>query len=228
MNILAVDTSTFHGSVAVSEDGVLRGEVNAYSEVPYSRRLLRMSEFLLDQLRVRLRDIDAFSVVTGPGSFTGLRVGLGIVKGFALPQQKPIIGVPTLEVMAEKVKGEGDSICPLLDARRHEVYGALFQREESVLQLRVNESCCPPKVFLAKLPRNETLFFGDGALRYHSLILQALGEHARFSDQTFFLAATLATLAGRKAEAGVLPPPADVQANYIRGSDAQVHQGRRT
>src|SRR5271155_2708091 len=135
MLILAIDTSTRTGSVALLRDELVLAEVYGQEETPYSTRLFRDLEVLQSRAQFRLDQIDVFAVAAGPGSFTGLRVGLTAVKAWAEVHGKPIAAISGLEaIAAESAMGgvPGDSkahfLAPFLDARRGQIYGAIYRR----------------------------------------------------------------------------------------------------
>lgn len=118
------------GSVAILEDGRLLGEYMVYHERHHSRVILKMIDGLLKSCRLGLSDIDLFAVSVGPGSFTGLRVGIATVKGFSTALDKPVSGIPTLEAFAGRVSHTPYPICPVIQGRRNEGYAALYQYDE--------------------------------------------------------------------------------------------------
>src|ERR1700680_396764 len=137
MLILAIDTSTRAGSIALLRDRQVLAEIAAREETPYSTRLFRDLELLQSRAQFRMDQVDVFAVVAGPGSFTGLRVGLTAVKGWAEVHQKPIAAVSGLEAIAVQFRAlagtaEGDSsgngaiISPFLDARRGQLFGSSY------------------------------------------------------------------------------------------------------
>src|ERR1043165_5489232 len=128
MRILAVDTSSERGSVCIMENGQVLGEIRLACSVQHSERLFRSLEFLFDYVPFALADIDMFAAARGPGSFTGLRLGLAAMEGFAAAHGKPGAGVSTLEALAWKTGMCATLIAPTIDARRGDVYGALYRR----------------------------------------------------------------------------------------------------
>jgi len=124
--ILAMDSSAKPASVAVCSGGELLGQYFQNSGLTHSRTLLSMAESLLRNIDVRTSDIDLVAVSRGPGSFTGVRIGVSAAKGFAWGADKPVCGVSTLEAMAHQVTDPGVILCPVMDARRSQVYNALF------------------------------------------------------------------------------------------------------
>jgi len=126
MNILAVESSAKAASAAYCRDGALVGQYFQNSGLTHSRTLLPMIRDLLKNLEITLEDVDVFAVSTGPGSFTGLRIGTATVKGLAWGTDKPVCGVSTLEAMAWQAAHLEGILCPVMDARRNEVYNARF------------------------------------------------------------------------------------------------------
>ncbi len=127
MLILAFESSARPASVALLRDGELLSQYSQCSELTHSRTLLPMAEDMLKNADLRLADVDLFAVAHGPGSFTGVRIGVSTVKGLAWASDKPCVGVSTLEAMAWHGLAAGGLICPVMDARRSQVYNALFE-----------------------------------------------------------------------------------------------------
>lgn len=130
MLTLAFESSAKAASVALCEDGRLISQVIQCSGLTHSRTLLPMAEDLLKNAEMEMKQIDCFAVAQGPGSFTGIRIGIATVKGLAWAADKPCIGVSTLAAMAWNGVGAGGLICAVMDARRSEVYNALFRIED--------------------------------------------------------------------------------------------------
>ena len=127
MLILAFESSAKPASVALMKDGELVSQYFQCSALTHSRTLLPMAEDLLKNAELRVADIDLFAVAHGPGSFTGIRIGVSAVKGLAWAAEKPCVGVSTLEAMAWNGVSHGGIVCPVMDARRSQVYNALFE-----------------------------------------------------------------------------------------------------
>ena len=128
MRVLAVDTSSERGSVCVAQDTQVLGEVRIASSIQYSERLFRSIEFLFQYLPFQLADIDLFVSARGPGSFTGLRVGLAAMEAFVAAHGKRGAGITTLEALAWKTGIRNALIVPMIDARRGDIYGAVYRR----------------------------------------------------------------------------------------------------
>src|SRR5262245_55685305 len=175
MRVLAVDTSSQRGSVCISERGEIVGEIRLASSIQYSERLFRSIEFLFQHLPFQLSEIDTFAAARGPGSFTGLRVGLAAMDAFVAAHDARGVGVSTLEALAWKTGMLDALIVPMIDARRGDVYGAMYRRTRGDGNPdRLVEDRPPvvlkPAQWLASLPREPLVFCGDGAYRYRSLI----------------------------------------------------------
>jgi len=127
MLILALESSAKPASAAVCLDGRLLGQYFQNSSLTHSRTLLAMTESLLANLDIKITDIDLTAVSRGPGSFTGVRIGVSAAKGIAWGLGKPICGVSTLEAMAYQIPESGIILCPVMDARREQVYNAMFE-----------------------------------------------------------------------------------------------------
>src|SRR5881394_1143007 len=131
MRILAVDTSSQRGSVCVTDSHDVVGEVRLASSIQYLERLFRSIEFLFHYLPLQLSDIDLFVAARGPGSFTGLRVGLAAMQAFVAAEGKRGAGVTTLEALAWKTGIDDVPLAPMIDARRGDIYAALYRRIET-------------------------------------------------------------------------------------------------
>ena len=125
--MLAFESSARPASVALMRDGELIAQYSQYTTLTHSRTLLPMAEDMLKNCDVQISDVDIFAVAHGPGSFTGIRIGVSTVKGLAWASGKPCTGVSTLEAMAWNSISRGGYICPVMDARRSQVYNALFE-----------------------------------------------------------------------------------------------------
>jgi len=218
MRVLAVDTSSERGSVCVTDGEEVVGEVRLASSIQYSERLFRSIEFLFQHLDFQLADIDMFAAARGPGSFTGLRVGLAAMDAFGAAHRKQGVGVSTLEALAWKTGITDVLMAPTIDARRGDVYGALYRRvRENGSADRLVEERPPvvlkPAQWLASLPQVPIVFCGDGANGYHSLIEGQSAWRIHFMD--LYLASTIAELALRPGSEPLSPL-------YVRKTDAEI------
>src|SRR3989442_1857739 len=177
MRVLAVDTSSDRGSVCVTDRGEVLGEVRLASSVQFLERLFRSIEFPFRHLAFHLSHIDLFASARGPGSFTGLRVGLAAMEAFAAAHMKRGAGVSTLEALAWKAGIHNILIASIMDARRGDIYGAVYRRIDGNTNTdRLVEDRSPvvlkPAEWFASLPREPLIFCGDGVDPYRSLIEQ--------------------------------------------------------
>ena len=147
MLMLAFESSAKPASVALLRDGELIAQYSQYTALTHSRTLLPMAEDLLKNSEIKPGDVDVYAVAHGPGSFTGIRIGVSTVKGLSWASGKPCIGVSTLEAMAWNGVSRGGYICPVMDARRSQVYNALFEIKEG----RPERLCDDRPVSLAEL-----------------------------------------------------------------------------
>lgn len=166
MNIFAMDTSTLTATAAVINDDKLIGEFTVCNKLTHSQTIMPMADALLKTASLSLEDIDVFAVTVGPGSFTGLRIGMASVKTLAQALEKPIIGVSSLEAIAENFFCTDCIVCPITDARRGEVYNALYQNG-SVLAA---DSAVYINDLLDELKGKNVIFAGDGVLVHRGLI----------------------------------------------------------
>ena len=190
MLILAVDTTTFSGSVALLDNVRLISEVSLDSSSTYSERLLSSIHFMLQTSGLEIRDVKAFALAVGPGSFTGIRIGLSTVKSFAYASGKPIAPVSTLKALAFKLRlPQSRLLCPLLDAKKDEIYAALFESKRGVLEKIISQGVYSPDRFFSLLPTHRIIsFIGNGVSPYQKKIFQYLRDKARFSSRSHFIA----------------------------------------
>jgi tRNA threonylcarbamoyladenosine biosynthesis protein TsaB len=214
VRVLAVDTTTERGSVAVTEDDCVRGEVRLASSEGHSRRLLPAVDFLLHSLGLHPGDIEAFAVTTGPGSFTGLRVGLSTVQGLALGAGRPCLGMSALDVLAARIAGTAPASVAVMDAYRGEVYGAVYDGEGGMVGQASVER---PEALVDRTPE-VAAFVGGGAQRHRELIA-SLRPRALFPPRTLFLAGTLGRLAAPRLKRGEGIAPAELRPLYLREPD---------
>lgn len=165
MLMLAFESSAKAASVALAEDGRLISQYSQCSGLTHSRTLLPMAEDMLKNAELRLEDVGLFAVAHGPGSFTGIRIGVSTVKGLAWAADKPCVGVSTLEAMAFHGLAAGGCICPVMDARRGQVYNALFRIEDGRPQRLTEDRPIALPELEAELRALESPVFlvGDGA-----------------------------------------------------------------
>lgn len=196
MRILALDTTTGSGSVAILEDGRLVAEVNSEISASHSARLLKSIDHLMRLASWEVGEVDGYAAAAGPGSFTGIRVGLSTIKALAFASGKPVAAVSTLEALAEKLKDTGGRLlCPLLDAKKGEVYGALYELSGRKLREIIPQGAYAPDAFLGRVPpRRLVHFLGTGVAAYGQKVRARFGDRARFPDRSLFIAREVGVL----------------------------------
>lgn len=181
MNILALDTSGPCAGVALMENGVITHEITACHGLTHSQTAMPMLDQTLSAAGLQPKDIDLFAAVAGPGSFTGVRIGVCAIKGLAHACGKKVIAIDALETLAAGAFGFPGLICPILDARRSQVYCAAFRYGAGMaLPERVMpDEALPLTEFIARLPKDELcLFLGDGLKVHFPAIRTLMGERA--------------------------------------------------
>ena len=182
MNILAIDTSGPACSAAVSKDGVLIQEIVMNSALTHSETLMPAVERVLAQAGITVNEVDLFACVAGPGSFTGVRIGVCACRALAHAAGKPCVRINALKALAASAFGIGGVICPILDARRQQVYCAAYRYEGERLVCVKSDEAMPLTDFIKALPENETLYFtGDGVSVHESAIRSIIGDRAVFA-----------------------------------------------
>jgi tRNA threonylcarbamoyladenosine biosynthesis protein TsaB len=211
LRVLAVDTATRWCSVALVEGEAVEGEVRLSQVDRPSASLLPTVEFLLAQLGLEMAALDGFAVATGPGSFTGLRVGLSTVQGLALATGRPCIGVSGLDLAAWRLRGCAEHLVILGDAHRDEHYGGLYDAQGCLLG---EHSVGPLAELLARVPSGAA-FWGQEMQGLKQRI-QAHDPSASFPHRGPYLAASLGAWALERFEAGDGGSPAQLRACYVR------------
>lgn len=179
MNLLALETSTRMGSIALLSDGRLLSECQTGISPSYSEMLLPLVDQVLHTAGMTIRDIDLLAVAQGPGSFTALRIGMSVVIGLAIATHKKIVSVPSLDGLAYNAYGSSHLICPMLDARRGELYYACYRfAGQGRLQRVTPYGVAPPERILADIDETVVLL-GDGIAAHGDRFVDALGERAR-------------------------------------------------
>ena len=224
MKILAVDTSANTASAAIACDGQLVAEQIINYKKTHSETLMPMIDGLLAACGTDIGEIDVFAAANGPGSFTGLRIGVSTVKALAHAAGKPAVGISTLEALAYNIPCADGLISPIMDARRQQVYNAVYRADGGVL----TEVTAPRALAIIDCIRefeNEkrVCFLGDGVLTYRDIIVREMGERAVFAPLNCALqrASSVAALARIKAERGELGDCHTLLPFYIRKPQAE-------
>jgi tRNA threonylcarbamoyladenosine biosynthesis protein TsaB len=228
MRILAVDTATKSCSVAITEQHAVLGELTSVSEQTHSKHLLEMIRTVMQSAGIGMSSLDAFAVTRGPGSFTGLRIGISSIKGLAYSMNKPVVGISSLEALAQQSTPASDRICPLIDARKGEVYAAVYRFISEGLIRESDEMVLSPDELLKGIDK-PCVFLGSGAVLYRDVIMQKLGSLGAFAPQQAHVirASTVAALGRKRFENGEIDEVADLVPHYIRKSDAELNFGKK-
>ncbi|OFV88917.1 MAG: tRNA (adenosine(37)-N6)-threonylcarbamoyltransferase complex dimerization subunit type 1 TsaB [Acidobacteria bacterium RBG_16_68_9] len=222
MRVLGIDTATWTASVGVVADDALLAERSLPASTSHAVSLLSLVGETLEAAGTTLRDLDLLAVSIGPGSFTGLRIGLSVTKGLALATGIPIVGVPTLEALAYALGPREGLVCPLLDARKQEVYAATFRWRGRRLECVRAATVLPPGVLAEQLIPPCTVA-GDGVDAYGAVF------HDRWGDQVELLPSSVAVPRGsvvaalgaeRFARVGS-DHTAGLEPAYVRPSEAE-------
>jgi len=224
MKILAIETSTMLGGVAVmGETEGLITEVRLNVKSTHSERLMTEVDHVLKQACMSISEIDVFGIAIGPGSFTGLRIGLSTVKGLSYATGKPIVSVPSLEALAWNFPYSAYPVCTMFDARKKEVYAAVFRWEDSGFKRVMAETSVKPYDLLKSLD-GPVIFAGEGAQLYRETIVEMAGENALFPRWHFMVPSpsNIASMGLTKALEGVFSEPVGLVPLYIRKSEAEV------
>jgi tRNA threonylcarbamoyladenosine biosynthesis protein TsaB len=225
MLILSLDTSTRAGSAAVLKDGAVLREVAGDGSSTHGERLPRDLIGLVEAAGVRIQDIELFAVAAGPGSFTGLRVGIATIQGLAMARGRKVTPVSTLEALARAPEPTGSRTAAWMDAQRGEVFASLFA--PGGREVLIPPTSARPEATLAAwraiAELGDVVFVGDGAVRYHDAIASTLPD-ARIEAPPL-LAAIVGRIAAEDPVRAVLPHA--VVPVYVRRSDAEIARDRK-
>jgi len=229
MLVLALETSTSQGSAALLDETEVLAEVTMSPGLTHSRTLLPGVEQILADNKMTVTDLDLIAVTIGPGSFTGLRIGLSAAKGLAWSAGKPLVGAPSLDVMVRNLSPSSLQVCPLIDARKNEVYTALYKFTSTGAVERRSEYKVLSPEKLTELITVGTIFFGDGARTWGSFLTESLGAlYQRAPEvQDFPRASHLGRLGLALFRQGAESNPASILPLYIRPSEAELSLGRK-
>lgn len=223
MRVLAVDTSTNTATVAVMEDDTLLGEYTLNHKKTHSQKLMPMIKQLLCDLELTVGDIDIFAAAVGPGSFTGLRIGVAAVKALAHAAGKNVVSVGTLEALAYNVANAEHIIVPIIDARRNNVYTASYIWDEGFREVGEPEGITIEECVESCGNFLETIFVGDGAIAHKDYILEKLAGKAIFPHGALLnpRASSVAAFAMEKAKRGETESYLEMKPCYIKKSQAE-------
>ena len=227
MKILAVNTATKCCSVGIVDKDFLLVELILTTGQTHSKHLTEMINRAINLSGLAISDLDGFAVTMGPGSFTGLRIGISTVKGLVMGTGKPLVGVSTLDALAMQATFCPHLVCSLLDARKGEVYFSRYRFVDGALKKEGIEGVFAPPKVLDDI-NEPCLFIGDGALLYQNEIVYRMGKLAHFAppNQNAIRASTVAYLAMDRFVKQETDDVIHFVPHYIRKSDAEIKIGR--
>lgn len=231
MKILALDSSGLVASVAVTENDRLLAEYTVNYKKTHSQTLLPMLDEICKMIELDLESIDAIAVAAGPGSFTGLRIGSATAKGLGLALNKPLIGVPTVEALAYNLYDVSGLICPIMDARRNQVYTGIYRFTEHQMVTVKEQVAVGIEELVNELnQKGETVtFLGDGVAVYRDLLGEKLTIPYSFAPLHLSRqrAGAVAALAERYYAEGKIETAREHQPEYLRVSQAERERAER-
>lgn len=184
MKILGIDSSTTVATVSVATEEKILGEYSIDDKNTHSQKLMVMVESLLEQLNLDIEDIDCFAVSKGPGSFTGLRIGIATAKSFAYALDRKLVGVSSLEVIADNYRHFEGTVVPMMDARNKRVFTAVYSGSGGELSETVKEDAMGLEELFEVLEssKGRIMFCGDGCVAYRGEIEERFGDRAAFAE----------------------------------------------
>jgi tRNA threonylcarbamoyladenosine biosynthesis protein TsaB len=224
MRLLAIDTATSICGVALAHHGAVEAAVSLDTGQTHTRTIM---DTILSTLRfcgIDLQQIDGFAVTQGPGSFTGLRIGISTVKGLSMAMDKSMAGVSTLEALASQARTECELICPMIDARRGEVYWTLFHRQQGKLAGLLPEQVGPAEKAVEQID-GRCCFIGNGALAYRHTLESLVHSSSQWvsEDESRLSPAAVSRIGWRLFQSGQSVDPALFAPVYLRKSDAEIN-----
>jgi len=228
MKILAVDTATKSCSVAIMDAGSLSAELITLNEETHSKHLMELIHKVLGMVSFNVGELNGMAVTIGPGSFTGLRIGVSTIKGMAHALDKPVVGISSLDALAWQCVGRSFLICALLDARKGEVYSATYRFRDDALTQISREKANTPVAAIEEI-KEPCVFIGSGAELYREDITKLLGDRAYFAPEGDHIirASSVGFLSMQRFKTHDTVDIASLVPHYIRKSDAQLNLGKK-
>jgi len=221
--MLGIDTAGRSGSVALVDETQLLASFYLRQAPPFSSHLMRLVDTVCAQVGCRISDLGGFAVSLGPGGFTSLRVGLATAQGLAMATGRPLFGCSTFEALVAMAAGWHGIVCPVLEARRGEVYAAFYSRQDAMVREVIPGMVTTPDV-LCTLVTERTLFLGSGVRAYRALLTTTLGAHAVCLENVTEgeLAASVARLGQARLPHASTAARQTLTPLYIRAADARL------
>lgn len=241
MKILGLDSSGLVAGVAIVEDDLLLAEYNVNYKKTHSQTLLPMLDEVRKMIELDMESLDAIAIASGPGSFTGLRIGSATAKGLGLALDKPLVEVPTLEGLAYNLWGTDSIICPLIDARRNQVYTGIYEftsddQRECHLNILEPQTAVDISIIIERIneigaaqPGRGVIFLGDGVPVYRQMIQEQVKIPYSFAPagQNRQRAGSIAALGAAYYAQGRTVSAAEHQPQYLRQSQAERERAER-
>lgn len=225
MKLLALDSSGLVASVAVTEDGKLLGEYTVNYKKTHSQTLLPMLDTVAQMLALDLSTVDAIAVAAGPGSFTGLRIGSATAKGLGLALDKPIVPVPTVDALAYNLWGASELVCPIMDARRRQVYTGIYEFAGEAFQVRLPQCALGIEELVEKINEmnRAVVFLGDGVPVFAAYLKENVSASVSFAPAHCNMqrAGAVAALGEVLFAEGKIETAAEHKPEYLRPSQAE-------
>ena len=224
MKILGLDTSTLMTTCGVMDGDILIGEFSLALDMSHSEALVPMIKSLLDNLNLKVNDMDGFAISNGPGSFTGLRIGLATAKAFSHATDKPIVAVSSLQALALNVVGH-KTVVPMMDARRDRVFSAIYDLSGENIKTLLKPNAIEVLELIKILQKNNesAYLLGDGASKYKDVFIKELGDKVKFLPGHLNLsrASSVCILGRERLLNGDVDNIYSLSPDYLRDSQAQ-------
>lgn len=230
MLILSVDSSSSTATCALTEENQILAEINLNSKRQHSIVLMDLVDELLNYYDLKINDVDAFAISEGPGSFTGLRIGMATIKGLAFSTNKPCIAISSLDTLAYNVMSFDGIICPIIDALRDNVYTNMYKNINGVLSPLSEDACLSLDELITTLnEKNEkVIFVGDGVAKHKERLLNEVSDSVIGALNTIYpKASSLGELAMLRLKEGKTNPINEFNPIYLRKSQAETEYEKR-
>jgi len=223
MKVLGVDTSTMTAGIGIVEEDEILVEVKFSVKITYSEILLFCIDQALKNVSLKIDDMDGFAISIGPGSFTGLRIGLSTLKGLSFATGKPLESIPSLDALAYLSLYCQYPVVTMLDAKKNQVYAAIYETKDGELK-RQSDYLVIGVEDLVKRISHKTLFVGSGAKLYQKRLIELLKDKAYFSqaERSLPSGATVAFLGSKKLILGQFEDIVNLEPLYLRKSEAEL------
>lgn len=224
MRILGIETATAVNSIAIIDENTILSEHTINPVESHNRHLLENIDHSLKTANLSIRDIDAVAVSVGPGSFTGIRIGISTAKSLAWASNIPLVGIPTLDALASRLPFTDHHICPILDARKRELYCALYKAKKGTIIRQTEYLVLSPETLVKRI-LEPTIFLGSGWIVYGKELQERLKGKAIEAPLSFHAprGSNIALLALEKIAGGQKDDPVTLKPIYVRPSEAELN-----